>query len=76
VSVFGTPVGGCEFADLPGVQRVDADGSRIRLQVSGSLDAVVKAAARHEVTDMLTEEATLEEAFLEYFRGEVPDAPA
>lgn len=71
--VFAGPITAGEFAGLPGVEQIHADGTRIRVQVSGSMDAVVKAAARHEVTDVLTEEAALEEAFLEYFRKEVVD---
>ena len=35
----------------------------------GSADAVVKHAARHEVLDVVSEPADLEEIFLSYYEG-------
>ena len=45
---FAAPVDADDFRGLPGVQSVDVDGNRVELAVTGSIDAVVKAAARHE----------------------------
>jgi ABC-2 type transport system ATP-binding protein len=67
---FATPVDGTEFDALPGVRDVVVDGSTVKLRVEGSPDAVVKAAARHEVVDLVSEPADLEEIFLELYRSE------
>ena len=45
---FAAPVDRDEFRGLPGVQAVEVDGNRVDLAMSGSIDAVVKDAARHE----------------------------
>jgi len=57
------------FGALPGVTDVDGDGSCLRMRVSGeaSIDAVIKLAAQHTVTDMDVEHPTLEEIFLTYY---------
>ncbi len=57
------------FRALPGVTDVDGDGSCLRMRVSGeaSIDAVIKLAAQHTVTDMDVEHPTLEEIFLTYY---------
>jgi ABC-2 type transport system ATP-binding protein len=65
---FATAVDPGEIARLPGVERVEADGTSLRFQVRGELDAVVKAAARHEVRDLEVTRPTLEELFLTYYR--------
>jgi beta-exotoxin I transport system ATP-binding protein len=69
VLTFAEPVAADEFARLPGVRRVEADGSRLRLSVQGSPDSVVKAAARHTLLDVVAVPADLEEIFLDYYRS-------
>ena len=59
-----------EFRALPNVVRADVDGHRITLQTSGSVDALVKHAARHTVVDFVSEQADLEAVFLEFYSGE------
>jgi hypothetical protein len=49
---FDSPVDGQEFSGIPGVSQLQVDGSRVSFKVSGALDPVVKAAARHVVLDM------------------------
>jgi ABC-2 type transport system ATP-binding protein len=66
---FGAPVDAAEFAGLPGVQSAEGDGATVRLSVRGAADAVVKHAARHEVLDIVSEPADLEEIFLSYYEG-------
>ncbi len=56
-----------EFAVLPGVTDVMAINGSLRFRVSGDLDPVIKAAARHHVVDMAYEEPSLEDIFLEYY---------
>ena len=65
---FGAAVDAAEFAGLPGVQSAEGDGATVRLSVRGSADAVVKHAARHEVLDVVSEPADLEEIFLSYYQ--------
>ena len=72
---FATEVPADEFASLPGVREVTAEGTVVRCTVVGSVDAVVKAAARHEVLDVISHELNLEQVFLGYYTGESDDAP-
>ena len=68
---FAEPVTPEAFAALGGVGEVAVDlaGTRLRFGVTGSLDAVVKAAARYRVVDLLSEPADLDEIFLSFYRG-------
>jgi ABC-2 type transport system ATP-binding protein len=69
VVTFRLPVpAAAEFASLPGVSALRVDGAAIRFSVRGALDAVVKAAARHDVVDLVSAPADLEEIFLAYYR--------
>jgi ABC-2 type transport system ATP-binding protein len=67
---FAEPVDPAEFAQIPGASDLQADGQRVTFRVSGGLDAVVKAAARHTIVDMELVEPTLEEMFLTYYSGD------
>jgi ABC-2 type transport system ATP-binding protein len=73
---FAAPVDPREFLRLPGVTGLRADGDRLRFRVTGDLDPVVKAAARHVVRDLEVVEPTLEQLFLTYYRDEQGPAPA
>jgi beta-exotoxin I transport system ATP-binding protein len=64
---FAGPVDGDGFRRLPGVQSVDVDGERVELAVTGSLDAVVKEAARHETLSVTARPPDLEDLFLGYY---------
>jgi ABC-2 type transport system ATP-binding protein len=66
---FASPVNGASFADLDGVRVQSLDGTVLRLSApEPAMNAVVKAAARHEVVDFVSEPADLEEIFLELYR--------
>jgi ABC-2 type transport system ATP-binding protein len=56
------PVGA--FAALPGVSDVTADGSVLKLRVSGSITPVVREAANYDLLDFVSREPSLEETFL------------
>ena len=71
---FAAEVSADEFASLPGVREVTVEGTVVRCTVVGSVDAVVKAAARHEVLDVISHERDLEQVFLAYYTGESDDA--
>jgi ABC-2 type transport system ATP-binding protein len=64
---FAAPVDPSAFASLPGVQRAEGHRDVVHLTVAGPLDAVVKAAAAHEVVDLVSHEPSLEDLFLTYY---------
>jgi ABC-2 type transport system ATP-binding protein len=64
---FDRPVAELEFTSIDGVSELAIEGSRIAFRVSGPLDPVIKAAARHTVLDMELTEPTLEEIFLTFY---------
>ncbi len=69
---FDEPVGAQEFRGLHGVTDVKADGRTVTVTFEGSADAVVKAAAAHQVRAIHPREADLEDVFLRYYRAERP----
>lgn len=65
-----------EFGELPGVRKAEStnEGRGVTLQVSGGVDAVIRAAARYSVADIVSREADLEEIFLAHYeQGEDSD---
>ena len=67
---FAEPVDADEFRALRGVTEVHADGRTVTVGFEGSADAVVKAAATHEVLALRPREEDLEDIFLRYYRSE------
>ena len=65
---LGASVDAAAFARLPNVREAQANGVHLRLVVEGSVDAVVKALAEHEVVTITSHEPDLEEVFLDYYR--------
>jgi len=63
------------FGGLPGVTEVTLNGDVARVRVTGSIDPVIKAAARFEVVDLQSHEPSLEDIFLTYY-GEANDRGA
>jgi ABC-2 type transport system ATP-binding protein len=59
-----------EFRRLPGVIDLAPDGRRISFKATGELDPVIKAAARHTLTDIELVHPALEEVFLTYYGTE------
>jgi ABC-2 type transport system ATP-binding protein len=54
---------------IDGVRVVGADGATVRLSCpESSIDALVKRVAEHEVVDLVSQPADLEEIFLELYR--------
>jgi ABC-2 type transport system ATP-binding protein len=66
---FASPVPPDAFQNLTGVRDVVTQDAVVRCTVVGSLDAVVKAAARYEVVNVVSHEPSLEEIFLAYYGG-------
>jgi ABC-2 type transport system ATP-binding protein len=66
---FAEPVDPSEFGALDGVHVEHSGDSSVRLSApEAAMDAVVKAAARHPVVDLVSEPADLEEIFLDLYR--------
>ncbi len=65
---FGDPVNADDFRALPGVQEVLTNGRTLTVAFEGPADAVVKAAAAHEVRAIRPREDDLEDIFLRYYR--------
>ncbi len=66
---FGDAVTGEELARIPGVSMVSKNNnnSSYFLNISGSMDPLIKALSHHEVVRLLAEEAPLEEVFLKFY---------
>ncbi|MEM9563610.1 MAG: ABC transporter ATP-binding protein [Actinomycetota bacterium] len=59
------------FAQLDAVRRLDRsdDGLTLILVVEGSIDAVIRCAARYPVHNIVSHDGDLEDVFLDYYRG-------
>jgi ABC-type multidrug transport system ATPase subunit len=66
---FGAEVPADAFATLDGVASVERmnNGHALHLSISGSADAVIKAAARYPVVSLSSYEPSLEDVFLRYY---------
>ena len=66
---FGDAVSADEVARMPGVSMVTSHNHAYHCNVSGSMDALIKALSRHEVLRLQAEEAPLEEVFLKFYEN-------
>lgn len=64
-----SPIGPSAFESLPGVTTCVADGQTVRLEVSGSLDPVVRELARYDLADLSVREPELEDVFFSLYNG-------
>ncbi len=64
---FAAPVAPEQFRGLPGMREATAQGRTLVVAFEGSADAVVKAAAAHEVRAIRTRDDDLEDIFLRYY---------
>jgi ABC-2 type transport system ATP-binding protein len=70
---FGQAVPVQAFAGLPGVEQAEElPGQQLRLQVSGEIDGVIKAAAQYRVVSLVSHEPSLEAIFLRYYQTDAP----
>ena len=77
---FGEPVPLASFDSLAGVTDAVMTDHRLTCSVTGSMDAVIKAASRYEVARLTSHEPRLDEVFLAYYgaddeSGETPPKP-
>jgi ABC-2 type transport system ATP-binding protein len=71
---FAGPIAAAEFRALDGVRDLTVEDGILRCTVAGTLDQVIKAAARYTVVNVVSEEPSLEEIFLAFY-GESERAP-
>ena len=69
---FAEPVDAATFRSLPAVNAAEVSGRTVTISFEGSADAVVKAAASHEVRAIRPREDDLEDIFLRYYRKTPP----
>jgi ABC-2 type transport system ATP-binding protein len=68
--LFKEPVEADRFASLDGVRVEQSDGNVVRLSApEPAMDAIVKEAAAHQIVDLVSQPADLEEIFLELYEG-------
>ena len=71
---FVGPVGAEEFSGLPGVRDLVVNDGTLRCTVMGSVDALIKTAARFEIHNIRSIDTSLEEIFMAYYgSGEAVD---
>lgn len=72
---FAQPVGIEALRDVPGASDLTADhtGHVVRLSLAGDIDPLIKTIASHQVVDLVTNPADLDEVFLSYYSD--PDHP-
>jgi ABC-2 type transport system ATP-binding protein len=64
---FAEPAPVDAFGNLPGVEVESSTRDSIHLRVHGSVDPVIKTAARYDVVDVVSHEPSLEDAFLAFY---------
>lgn len=72
---FAEPVAADAFDGLPGVRDVTVEDSTVHCTIEGSVDALIKAAARFELLNIISHEPDLEEIFLAYYTEGDSGAP-
>lgn len=66
---FVEPVDAGVLANIPGVSNLDVSGRRVHLSFEGVVDELLRVAtARYTLVNINTQEADLEEIFLQYYR--------
>ena len=73
---FASEVSRAEFEHLSGASDLVVDGRTLTVSIAGSPDALIKAAARHDIVRLVTHEASLDDIFLTFYSedGEGGDA--
>lgn len=66
-----------DFQQLSSVTALEAnpEGTRLRLQVSGEVDALIKLAAQYRLRDLALEHPSLEETFLQFYGNDKKSLP-
>jgi len=64
---FNTTVDPAVFADLANIQKIHVQGNVIRLTLLGDLGPVLQRAGTYSLVNVVTQEPTLEDAFMTYY---------
>ena len=62
-----------DFSSIPGVAEAVSRNGHLQLTLTGDMDPIIKAAARHAVVSFTSEAPSLDEVFLAYYRGNEQD---
>jgi len=74
---FEAPVAASVFTDLSGVRSVDARGRHVSVTFDGTVGELLRVIVDHDVLNINSREADLEEIFLTYYRNsDAGDPPA
>lgn len=68
---FDTAVPVDLFGNVEGIRSAEVDGAHARISYEGSVNEVLQAAMAHEVVNLHSRDADLEEIFLAYYRNDV-----
>ncbi|ORI20653.1 ABC transporter ATP-binding protein [Rhodococcus sp. 1168] len=71
---FAEPVSPELFAQVDTVREVTVDGTHATVAFDGPINGILAAAMAHELVDLHTRDADLEEIFLAYYRGSSEDS--
>lgn len=72
---FTTPVDAAVFEVIPGIKDVQVAAHHASMSYDGQMDALLRVATEHyTLVDVSSQEADLEEIFLEYYRHDQADA--
>ena len=71
---FEQPVAAAYFQAIGGVRSAEAHGNSVVVSFDGSVNALLRAALDHDVINVNSREADLEEVFLAYYHGNADDA--
>ena len=66
---FDEPVDAAAFEDANGVRSAEARGNTVVVSFDGSVNALLRLAIEHDVVNVNSREADLEQIFLEYYHG-------
>jgi len=71
---FEAPVEAVDFEGIPGVRTAEARGNTVVVSFEGSVNALLRAALDHDLVNLNSREADLEQIFLAYYTDGAPDA--
>ena len=66
---FADPVTADEFTTVPGTSDLTVAGNVLRCRLTGTPDALLRAATRHTVTRLLATEPALDDLFHTFYAG-------
>ena len=70
---FDSPVEAADFASADGVRSAEARGNTVTVSFEGSVNGLLRAALDHNVVNVNSREADLEQIFLAYYHGNGPE---